>query len=138
MNDYGRLAAKAKKEKLCASSTGRQVWETQALHEFFNSIENEIDREIKKAKKNGIDLSITNSQWDIGLYTSADQKQICRVTLKYKEVDSGTLEHRLEVVIPVGVLCFKLAEDDIGYNTNASPQDIAKKIVVGAISGRFE
>lgn len=138
MNDYERLAAKTKKVKVFASSTGRQVWETQALNEFFKSVEDEIDREIKKAKKSGNDLSITKSQWDTRLYTSANQQLICKVTLEYNDVGSGTLEHRLQAVIPGGALCYTLVEDDVGYNTNASPSEVAKKIVVGAIRGRFE
>jgi hypothetical protein len=138
MNDYEKLAAKKKKVEALASSTGKQIWETQALTEFFKSVKVEIDREIKKAKKSGIDLSITNSSSEIGLYTSSDQKQICKITLEYKDVGSGTLEHRLEAVIPGGSLCYTLVDDDFGYNTNALPSEIANKIVFGAIRGRFD
>jgi len=138
MADYEKIAARKKKAEAFTSSTGRQVWETQALNEFFKSVEAEIDREIKKAKKCGTDLSITKSQWDIGLYTSADQKQICKVTLEYKDVGSGKLEHSLQALIPGGSLCYKLEDDDVGYKANASPSEVAEKIVVGAVSGRFD
>jgi hypothetical protein len=141
MTDYAKLAAKKKKEKSFASSTERQVWETRALNEFFKSVEDEIDREIKKARKSGIDLSITKSQWDTRLYTSANQQLICAVTLEFDDVGSGTLEHWLQAAIPgsnANPLRYRLVEDEVGYSTGAPASEIAKTIVIGAINGRFD